>query len=290
MHMNYREERQLDRQGPKAAFVSHPQGRLPHDERAAGDRPPRHAAQARRARRRPAEGRLPADRSRTVQELARAGSRRRRQRARSGGQHRRERRHHVTLSYRGDAFARAKPKNRERIAAAERAGRLRVLLESDVRRIDASRVILECDGRDVELPNDAVIVSAGGILPTDFLRSADRRGDQVWDGLIGLPRSPRVWPRCWCLLPRAVIATTKFPTRSRSSRPRRLSARETTVPRRAHCPSRPPKAMRTRSTWSVRSCLPISCRVRIRAQARQLFEDAAGRGQARLPRNGRDAR
>ena len=84
--------------------------------------------------------------------------------AESGGRH-------VTLSYRGDAFSRAKPKNRERIAAAERSGRLRVLLKSEVRRIDASRVILACDGREVELPNDAVIVSAGGVLPSDFLRS-----------------------------------------------------------------------------------------------------------------------
>ncbi len=77
----------------------------------------------------------------------------------------------VTLSYRGDAFSRAKPKNRERIAAAERSGRLRVLFRSEVRHIDASRVILACDGREVELSNDAVIVSAGGVLPSDFLRS-----------------------------------------------------------------------------------------------------------------------
>jgi thioredoxin reductase len=76
----------------------------------------------------------------------------------------------VTLSYRGDAFSRAKPANRERIAAAERSGRLKVLLKSEVRRIEQGRVVLDCDGRSVEAANDAVIVSAGGILPTDFLR------------------------------------------------------------------------------------------------------------------------
>jgi thioredoxin reductase (NADPH) len=31
-------------------------------------------------------------------------------------------------------------------------------------------VLIDCDGRDIELPNEAVIVSAGGILPSDFLR------------------------------------------------------------------------------------------------------------------------
>jgi hypothetical protein len=30
--------------------------------------------------------------------------------------------------------------------------------------------VLRSDGRDVEIRNDAVIVSAGGVLPTDFLR------------------------------------------------------------------------------------------------------------------------
>jgi thioredoxin reductase (NADPH) len=77
----------------------------------------------------------------------------------------------VILSYRGDAFSRAKPRNRERIAAAEKSGRLRVLLRSEVRRIETDRVVLDFNGRDVDFSNDAVIVSAGGILPADFLRS-----------------------------------------------------------------------------------------------------------------------
>jgi thioredoxin reductase len=77
----------------------------------------------------------------------------------------------VALSYRGDAFNRAKQRNRDRVAASERAGRLRILLRSDVRSITASSVAIGCEGREIELGNDAVIVSAGGILPTDFLRS-----------------------------------------------------------------------------------------------------------------------
>jgi len=76
----------------------------------------------------------------------------------------------VILSYRGDAFSRAKPGNRERVAAAERSGRLKVLLKSEVRRIEPRRVVVDCDGREIDVANDAVIVSAGGILPSDFLR------------------------------------------------------------------------------------------------------------------------
>ena len=76
----------------------------------------------------------------------------------------------VILSYRGDAFSRAKPRNRERVAAAERSGRLKVLLKSEVRRIEPRRVVIACDGREIDVANEAVIVSAGGILPSDFLR------------------------------------------------------------------------------------------------------------------------
>lgn len=77
----------------------------------------------------------------------------------------------VTLSYRGDAFGRAKPKNRERVDAAERGGRLEVVLKSQVEAIEPDAVALKADGVVRKLQNDSVIVSAGGILPTDFLRS-----------------------------------------------------------------------------------------------------------------------
>jgi thioredoxin reductase (NADPH) len=76
----------------------------------------------------------------------------------------------VTLSYRGDAFARAKSRNRERIARAQAGGSLTVLLNSQARRIDADAVTVEQQGRLLRIPNDAVIVNAGGVLPDDFLR------------------------------------------------------------------------------------------------------------------------
>jgi thioredoxin reductase/NAD-dependent dihydropyrimidine dehydrogenase PreA subunit len=75
----------------------------------------------------------------------------------------------VTLSYRGDAFGRAKPKNRQRVAQAADRGNLRLMLSSQVRHIHPDLVILEQDGIQHEIANEAVIVSAGGVLPNEFL-------------------------------------------------------------------------------------------------------------------------
>jgi thioredoxin reductase (NADPH) len=76
----------------------------------------------------------------------------------------------VALSYRGEGFDRAKPANRQRVQAAEQAGGLRVLLRSNVQRIETGSVVVEQNGQPFELHNDAVIVNAGGVLPSDFLR------------------------------------------------------------------------------------------------------------------------
>lgn len=76
----------------------------------------------------------------------------------------------VTLSYRSAAFNRAKPKNRERIASLNRAGRLRTELGSVVSAITAESVRLQSGDAAIEIPNDDVIICAGGILPTGFLQ------------------------------------------------------------------------------------------------------------------------
>ncbi len=78
----------------------------------------------------------------------------------------------TTLSYRGEAFSRAKAKNRDRLTAAEQDSELRVLLGSQVTEIAEGHVTLETDGGPKKIPNDAVIVCAGGILPTPLLRGA----------------------------------------------------------------------------------------------------------------------
>ncbi|MEJ2552935.1 MAG: NAD(P)-binding domain-containing protein [Gammaproteobacteria bacterium] len=77
----------------------------------------------------------------------------------------------VSLSYRSEAFSRSKAKNRHKVQEAEAAGRLRVLLQSQVKEISAEAVSLDHKGQKVDLPNDAIIVCAGGILPTAFLKS-----------------------------------------------------------------------------------------------------------------------
>jgi thioredoxin reductase len=76
----------------------------------------------------------------------------------------------VTLSYRGDSFARAKQKNRTRIEQAAKSGRVKVLLGSTVKQIDRTAVVLALRDTTIQMPNQAVIVNAGGSLPTDFLR------------------------------------------------------------------------------------------------------------------------
>jgi thioredoxin reductase (NADPH) len=77
----------------------------------------------------------------------------------------------VMLSYRGEAFQRAKQRNRQRVEQASAKGQLKVLLNSQIREIRPEEVLLQQSGKDLKLRNDAVIVSAGGILPNDFLRA-----------------------------------------------------------------------------------------------------------------------
>jgi thioredoxin reductase/NAD-dependent dihydropyrimidine dehydrogenase PreA subunit len=82
----------------------------------------------------------------------------------------------VVLSYRGEGFDRAKGRNRERIEKAQQAGTLTLMLKSQVKKIDQQAVAIEHEGEVHTVDNDAVIVSAGGVLPSDFLR---RVGIQV---------------------------------------------------------------------------------------------------------------
>lgn len=73
------------------------------------------------------------------------------------------------LSYRAKAFSRIKPKNQKRIDEAVAAGRVTLLLETNVSAIHPASVAFQERG---ELPNDYVLVFAGGVLPTAFLEGA----------------------------------------------------------------------------------------------------------------------
>jgi thioredoxin reductase/NAD-dependent dihydropyrimidine dehydrogenase PreA subunit len=76
----------------------------------------------------------------------------------------------VTLSYRSPAFTRAKQKNRDKVAQLEAMDRLTVLMSSNVREIRQDAVAIESESGPAVLPNHAVIICAGGILPTGFLK------------------------------------------------------------------------------------------------------------------------
>lgn len=78
---------------------------------------------------------------------------------------------HVTLSYRSGAFSRAKVKNRDKVERYNNEGKLKVLMNSNVKEIQKDKVILDQQGQKIILPNEAVIISAGGIVPTPLLKS-----------------------------------------------------------------------------------------------------------------------
>ena len=80
----------------------------------------------------------------------------------------------VTLSYRSEAFSRAKEKNRQKVEQAIAKGSLNVIYNSTVVEVTEKTVKLKRknDQQDelIEIANDGIIVNAGGILPTPFLK------------------------------------------------------------------------------------------------------------------------
>lgn len=79
---------------------------------------------------------------------------------------------HVTLSYRGSGFGRARQANRDAITKMATEQKLTLAFSSNVKVIREDIVELEMSGKHYALDNDAVIVCAGGILPTEFLRNS----------------------------------------------------------------------------------------------------------------------
>jgi thioredoxin reductase (NADPH) len=86
----------------------------------------------------------------------------------------------VALSYRSAAFSRAKPKNRQLVEEMEAKGRLRVLFSSNVKLIRDGVVEIAVGDKVESIANDAVIVSAGGILPSAFLKTVGIHVETKW--------------------------------------------------------------------------------------------------------------
>ncbi|NWF88127.1 MAG: NAD(P)-binding domain-containing protein [Ignavibacteriaceae bacterium] len=83
----------------------------------------------------------------------------------------------VTLSYRGDAFSRLKPKNLEMINEANKLQKINTILNSNVKEIKDHSVILTLpfENKEIEIDNDLVYIFAGGELPTVFLEKVGIR-------------------------------------------------------------------------------------------------------------------
>jgi len=81
----------------------------------------------------------------------------------------------VSISYRSESFSRAKPKNRTRIKTLEEQGKLQVLMSSNVVCIEDKSVDISIktntSEKTITIKNSAIIICAGGILPTPFLKS-----------------------------------------------------------------------------------------------------------------------
>ena len=75
----------------------------------------------------------------------------------------------VSISYRGENFAKSREANRTKMAGLVKARRVRALMSSEVDLITADEVVLTVAGSPQVLPNDFVIVNIGGELPVEFL-------------------------------------------------------------------------------------------------------------------------
>jgi len=78
----------------------------------------------------------------------------------------------VTLAYRGAAFSRAKAKNRKQIGQYAESGRITLYMDSTVNSISEHNVVLQQTDQPITLKNDAIIICAGGVLPTAMLKAS----------------------------------------------------------------------------------------------------------------------
>lgn len=76
----------------------------------------------------------------------------------------------VTLSYRKPELMRIKQRNAERFAELVQSGRIDFRGDTNVRTIQADRVVLDGPTGPVVLPNDEVFILAGGVPPFGLLR------------------------------------------------------------------------------------------------------------------------
>jgi hypothetical protein len=78
---------------------------------------------------------------------------------------------HVSLSYRRKQFNRVKLKNRQALKEAEKSGRVRLLLNSEVQSFETGQTVLRYSGGKQEnVPTDHALVLIGADPPVEWLR------------------------------------------------------------------------------------------------------------------------
>jgi len=104
----------------------------------------------------------------------------------------------VTLSYRRHAFFRIKQRNRERIESLQENGKIEVLFNSQVKKIESNQVLLATDSEVDEgtceriIPSDHVFVFAGGEPPYPLLKKIGIRFGGASDSEPHVARTPKV--------------------------------------------------------------------------------------------------
>lgn len=76
----------------------------------------------------------------------------------------------VSMSYRSDTFGRAKAKNRAKVESLVNSGNLDLYMSSQVVTITKDTVKLNHNNELITLANTVVIICAGGVLPSPFLK------------------------------------------------------------------------------------------------------------------------
>ncbi len=76
----------------------------------------------------------------------------------------------VSISYRKNQFFRIKKANEKMIGKLISANKIISYFDSIVKEIRPNSVVLSSNSKEIEIPNDVVIIQAGGILPYDMLK------------------------------------------------------------------------------------------------------------------------
>ena len=87
----------------------------------------------------------------------------------------------VTLSYRGTEFTRIFKENRRKLDEAVRAGAIRVMLQSGVKRFEDNACVLNAAGEETRVACRRAFVLIGAEPPADFLRSLGIRLENEWN-------------------------------------------------------------------------------------------------------------